>query len=231
MEKNEQPINTNENTESTANDATHNASVNNEENTDVADVSATEEGEDSDNNESTVSESNANGKKRKRGGRGGDGNGQKVKELEADIEKMTSELSEMKDKYLRLYAEFDNYRKRTSRELIDMQKVASQSVVKALLSTLDDFERAIKAAEQPNSTEVIPEGVKLVHNKLVRTLEQQGLKAMESTGTTFDSDLHEAITKIPVPTEELKGKVIDTVECGYYLNDKIIRYAKVVVGQ
>lgn len=175
------------------------------------------------------SETEESKNKRKRGSRGGDNKGQKVKELETNLEKLTAELSEMKDKYLRLYAEFDNYRRRTSRELLDMQKVANQALVKQLLPTLDDFERASKAAEAAN--EPMPEGMVLVLNKLTRTLEQQGLKAMESNGAAFDADLHEAITKIPAPTEELKGKVIDTVERGYYLNDKIIRYAKVVVGQ
>ncbi len=167
--------------------------------------------------------------KRKRGGRGGENKTQKVTELETNVEKLTAELAEMKDKYLRLYAEFDNYRRRSSRELLDMQKVASQTLMKQLLPTLDDFERAAKAAEASN--EPISEGMSLVYNKLSRTLEQQGLKAMESTGAIFDADLHEAITKIPAPTDELKGKVVDTVERGYYLHDKIIRYAKVVIGQ
>ena len=167
--------------------------------------------------------------KRKRGGRGGDNKTQKVTELETNVEKLTAELGEMKDKYLRLYAEFDNYRRRSSRELLEMQKVASQTLIKQLLPALDDFERAAKAAA--TSDETIPEGMSLVFNKLSRALEQQGLKAMESNGTAFNPDLHEAITKIPAPTEELKGKVVDTVELGYYLNDKIIRFAKVIIGQ
>jgi molecular chaperone GrpE len=172
-------------------------------------------------------------KKNKRGSRGGssEGNGQKVKELEAEKEKLAAELGEAKDKYLRLYAEFDNYRKRTNRELLEMQKTANQSTLKSLLSTLDDFERAIKAADAPNATETIPEGLRLVHAKLTRTLEAQGLKLMESTGMEFNPDLHEAIVKIPAPAPELKGKIVDTVEAGYYLNEKIIRYAKVVIGE
>jgi len=184
----------------------------------------TADSSDADSNESAEQK-----QKRKRGGRGGDNKNQKVTELETNVEKLTAELAEMKDKYLRLYAEFDNYRRRSSRELLDMQKVASQTLIKQLLPALDDFDRAAKAAEASN--EPISEGLSLVFSKLTRTLEQQGLKPMESNGATFDPDLHEAITKIPVPTDDLKGKVVDTVECGYYLHDKIIRYAKVVVGQ
>lgn len=146
--------------------------------------------------------------------------------------KIAAELSDMKDKYLRLYAEFDNYRKRTLREREDMIKTAAQDTIKSIIPTLDDFERAIKAskAEAENNSTII-EGVVLIQEKLLRTLEQQGLKAMESDGQPFDPDMHEALTKVPVPSEELKGKVIETIEKGYYLKDKIIRYAKVVVGQ
>jgi molecular chaperone GrpE len=146
--------------------------------------------------------------------------------------KITAELSEMKDKYLRLYAEFDNYRKRTLREREDMIKTAAQDTIKSIIPTLDDFERAIKAskAEAENNSTIF-EGVVLIQEKLLRTLEQQGLKAMESDGQPFNPDMHEALTKVPVPNEELKGKVIETIEKGYYLKDKIIRYAKVVVGQ
>lgn len=169
------------------------------------------------------------GKKRKRGSRGGSGNGQKSKELEEELTKVNAELSDMKDKYLRLYAEFDNYRKRTSKEKLDLIKTASQDVIVALLPILDDFERAKKASEA--SGETFSEGVMLIYDKLFRTAEQQGLKPMESTGQPFDSDSHEAITKIPAPVADLKGKVVDTVEKGYYLHDKIIRYAKVVVGE
>jgi molecular chaperone GrpE len=170
-------------------------------------------------------------KKSKRGNRGGDGNGQKVKELETNIEKLTAELGEMKDKYLRLYAEFDNYRKRTSREALEMQKTAGQSVIKSLLPAVDDFDRAIKIAEMPEATEQVPTGIKLVYEKLNRALEQQGLQVMETNGTVFNADLHEAITKIPAPMPEMKGKVIDTIERGYMLQDKIIRFPKVIVGE
>lgn len=145
-----------------------------------------------------------------------------------DTEKMAAELADMKDKYLRLYAEFDNYRKRTLREREDLFKTAAQDTISSLLSTLDDFERAMKVADA--AAETIPEGVRLIYDKLFRTLEQKGLKAMESDGQPFNADLHEALTKIPAPVDDLKGKVIETIEKGYYLKDKIIRYAKVVVG-
>lgn len=147
------------------------------------------------------------------------------------VEKVAAELAEMKDKYLRLYAEFDNYRKRTLREKDTLIKTAAANTINSLLPTLDDFERAIKAADATDNDETVSDGIRLVYEKMLKTLEQRGLKAMESTGEAFDPDLHEALTKVPAPTEDMKGKVIDTIEKGYYLNDKIIRYAKVVVGQ
>jgi molecular chaperone GrpE len=147
-----------------------------------------------------------------------------------ELNKLTTDLGEMKDKYLRLYAEFDNYRKRTLREREDLIKTAAQDTLKSILPTLDDFERAIKAAKTAGDESII-EGIVLISEKLLRTLEQQGLKAMESDGQTFDPDLHEALTKVPVPSIDMKGKVIETIEKGYYLKDKIIRYAKVVIGQ
>ncbi len=152
----------------------------------------------------------------------------KEKKNTADLEK---ELGEMKDKYLRIFAEFDNYRKRTIKEKQDIIKLASRDVLSALLPVVDDFNRAIKMGETNDKEEKIPEGIVLIYDKLMKSLEQQGVKPMESTGQTFDPDLHEALTKVPAPTDDLKGKVIDTIERGYYLNDKIIRYAKVVVGE
>lgn len=155
----------------------------------------------------------------------------KQKDTEDDSEKLASELSEMKDKYLRLYAEFDNYRKRTMREREELIKTAAESAIRSVLSTLDDLERAIKAAKSSNEESTILEGIMLIYEKMFKTLEQQGLKVMDSDGQDFNPDLHEALTKIPVPSDDLKGKVIETIEKGYYLRDKIIRYAKVVVGQ
>jgi molecular chaperone GrpE len=150
---------------------------------------------------------------------------------EEQIEQLEADLSESKDKYLRLYAEFDNYKKRTIKEKLEMMKSASQDVVEALLPVLDDFDRAKKSADDDQSSEQFSEGVTLVYNKLYSTLKNRGLEKMESTNEVFDPELHEAVTEIPAPAEDLKGKVIDTVEQGYYLNEKIIRYAKVVVGK
>ena len=135
----------------------------------------------------------------------------------------------MKDKYLRLVAEFDNFKKRSMKERFELMKTASQEMMQALLPVLDDFDRAKKSAE--NGTEVFSEGVQLVYHKLYQILEQKGLKSMDSQGTEFDPEWHEAITDIPAPSEDLKGKVLDTLEKGYVLNDKIIRYAKVVVAK
>jgi len=147
----------------------------------------------------------------------------------SETERLQKELGEMKDKYLRIYAEFDNYRKRTSKERQNIIKLAAKDSLGALLPAVDDFSRAIRLAN--DSEEKIPEGVVLIYNKLFKALEQQGIKEMETTGQDFDPELHEALTKIPAPSEELKGKIIDTIEKGYYLNDKIIRYAKVVIGE
>ncbi len=159
---------------------------------------------------------------------------EEIKEVELpenELDKVKAELSEMKDKYLRLYAEFDNYRKRTLRERDDLVKTAGQGTIKAILPVLDDFERAIKMADAEDNDETLPDGIRLIYEKLFKSLKQLGLQAMKTQHEPFDPDLHEALTKIPAPSEELKGKVIETVEKGYYLKDKIIRYAKVVIGQ
>lgn len=156
--------------------------------------------------------------------------GQKDSIKNEDAEKMATDLKDLKDKHLRLYAEFDNYRKRTSKEKIELIKTASQNVLVSILPVVDDFQRAIKMAQDDSTTETMPEGVLLIYEKLMNALEKKGLKMMETEGRDFDAELHEAITKIPAG-EELSGKIVETVEAGYYLNDKIIRYAKVVVGQ
>ena len=140
-------------------------------------------------------------------------------------------LAELNDRYLRLYSEFDNYRKRTNKEKIDLIATASAGVLKELITTLDDFERAIANNETVEDTSTLKEGFHLIYNKFKTTLENKGLKVMNAKGTSFDSELHEAIANIPAPSEELVGKIIDDVEKGYYLHDKVIRYAKVVVGQ
>ena len=150
---------------------------------------------------------------------------------EAHNDSTQQEIAELKDKYMRLYAEFDNFKRRTAKEKIDLISTASKETIAALLPVVDDFDRAKKTADDPESTENFSEGVKLVYEKLHKILTQKGLQKMESNGEVFDPEFHEAITEIPAPTEELKGKVIDTIEAGYFLNDKIIRYAKVVVGK
>ena len=141
-----------------------------------------------------------------------------------------AELLEKDDKYLRLYAEFENYKRRTLAERIELFKTAGQEIMLAMIPVLDDFERALKAMENAKDVASVKEGIDLVSHKFKNTLVAKGLKPMESIGQTFNADLHEAITNIPAPSEDMKDKVIDEVEKGYYLGDKVIRYAKVVVG-
>lgn len=146
-------------------------------------------------------------------------------------EKLEIELAEAKDKYLRLYSEFENFRRRNAKERIDLIKTASSDLMKELLPTIDDFERARKANENQEDIDAVKEGFNLISSKLMKTLEAKGLKLMETEkGTAFDADLHEAVTQFPVEDEKLKGKIIDTVEKGYYLGERVIRFAKVVIG-
>lgn len=150
---------------------------------------------------------------------------------ESALDKKQQELDEMRDKYLRLIAEFDNYKKRTAKERIELMQTANKEVIVSLLDVLDDSERAAKQLETTTDINAIKDGVMLVFNKLKTTLQAKGLKPMESLSTEFNPDLHEAITEIPAPTKELQGKVVDEMQKGYYLNDKLIRYAKVIVGK
>ncbi|MCC6599369.1 MAG: nucleotide exchange factor GrpE [Crocinitomicaceae bacterium] len=150
--------------------------------------------------------------------------------LQTEEEKLRASVADWKDKYMRLVAEFDNYRKRNVKERIDLLASASGDVIKDLLPLLDDFERAIKANENLEDINVAKEGFDLIYKRLYRQLEGKGLKPIESTGKPFDVDYHEAVTNIPAANEDLKGKVVDTVEMGYTLHDKVIRFAKVVVG-
>ena len=147
------------------------------------------------------------------------------------IEELTNEMGELKDKYLRLFAEFDNYKKRTVKERLDLLSTAAEGTLSSLLPVLDDFDRAKKTADDPETNEAFSDGVMLVYNKLKTVLGNHGLEKMESSNADFDPELHEAISEIPAPDESMKGKVIDTIESGYYLRDKIIRHAKVVVGK
>lgn len=145
-----------------------------------------------------------------------------------DIEEVEARNRELQDKYLRLYSDFDNYKKRNIKERLETLRMASKDLVTALLPVLDDFDRARANAKDGDSYE---EGVGLIYNKLYRILEQEGLKEMESTGQPFDPEFHEAITKLPAASEDMKGVIVDTVEKGYFLKDKILRYAKVVVAE
>lgn len=145
-------------------------------------------------------------------------------------DKLKEELVAANDKYLRLFAEFDNFRRRTSKERVELLQTAGKEVVVALLPVLDDFERAIRSMDNASDIEAVKTGVDLVYKKLSNILAQKGLKPMEALGEPFDADLHEAITNIPAPTDDLKGKVIDEMEKGYYLGDKVVRFAKVIVG-
>jgi len=149
---------------------------------------------------------------------------------QSEIEKLQSELAETRDKFLRIYSEFDNFKKRTQRERLDLLKTASADVIISMLPVLDDFDRALKAMESKTAGNADKSGVELIFNKMKSVLESKGLKRMISIGEEFNVDLHEAITNIPAPDEKLKGKVVDEAESGYFLNDKVIRHAKVIVG-
>lgn len=149
---------------------------------------------------------------------------------EEKMQELGEKLDEMNDKYLRLFSEFDNFRKRTQKEKLELYKTASEDVMLALLPVLDDFERAQKVTEENGVDKNFQEGIELIYNKLKKTLSQKGLEPMDVMGQEFDTDYHEAITNIPAPTPDMKGKVVDVVENGYMLNDKVIRFAKVVVG-
>jgi molecular chaperone GrpE len=155
-------------------------------------------------------------------------------EVQPESEKKETELQakidELNDKYLRLYSEFDNFRKRTAKEKIDLMQTAGEDVYKSILPVLDDFERAIKSNAETTDVKAVNDGLHLIFNKFKSTLTQKGLEEMKSVGEAFNADIHEAITNIPAPSEELKGKVIDELEKGYSLNGKIIRFAKVVIG-
>ena len=168
-------------------------------------------------------------------------NDKEVKENEVNETKDTIEeneeptaeqrYAELNDKYIRIHAEFDNYRKRTNKEKVDIINTANAGMMKDLLSVIDDFQRAQANNENAEEIESVKEGFNLIYNKFKTILEGKGLKEMKADGEVFDSELHEAIANIPAPKKKDKGKVIEAVEKGYYLNDKVIRYAKVVVGQ
>lgn len=144
---------------------------------------------------------------------------------------INQKLTEMQDKYLRLSAEFDNYRKRTLREKIEMTKVAGESVLINILPMVDDFDRAMVAITETDDCVAVKEGISLIYGKMSDFLRQNGVKEMDVLNTAFDSDMHEAVTNIPVDDESMKGKVVDVIQKGYILNEKVIRFPKVVVGE
>lgn len=151
--------------------------------------------------------------------------------LTMQLEATQEALEKEKKEYLFLMAEFDNYRKRVTKEKAEIIKNGAEKVLSGLLPIVDDFERGLKAASQADTVDSVREGMELIYNKLIKFLESNGVKAMESTGKDFDPELHEAIATIPAPSEDLKGKVIDTTQTGYTINDKVLRHAKVAVGE
>ncbi len=155
----------------------------------------------------------------------------KVQELEKEIEQLKAEKAELNDRFLRLFSEFDNYKKRVSKEKLDLISTASEKVLVSLLPVIDDFERAIAANEKADNIDSIKEGFNLIYNKLVQMMKRFDVEEIQAKGEAFDTDFHEAVTHFPAQKEEDKGKVIDVTEKGYKLKDKVIRFAKVVVGQ
>lgn len=156
---------------------------------------------------------------------------EKTVPFETIIAELENNLAKINDKYLRLSAEFDNYRKRTLREKMELTRSAGESVMRNVLPVMDDVERAVSSIEKGLDLEATKEGVTLIHNKFKDFANQNGLKEIAAMGEVFNTDLHEAVTKIPAPSDEMKGKIIDVIQKGYYLNDKVIRFAKVIVGE
>ena len=149
---------------------------------------------------------------------------------ETKLAELQAKVNELNDKYLRLYSEFDNYRKRVVKERIELIKSGGEDIFKDILPVIDDFERAIKSTNEATEINAVKEGVNLIYNKFKNTLAQKGLEPIESIGKDFNTDMHEAITNMPAPSEDMKGKVIDELEKGYFLNGKVIRFTKVIVG-
>ncbi|WP_430810559.1 MULTISPECIES: nucleotide exchange factor GrpE [unclassified Carboxylicivirga] len=150
---------------------------------------------------------------------------------QGDEENILKKYNEVNDKYLRLSAEYDNYRRRTLKEKMELTKTAGESILLALLPVIDDMDRAVAHMDEAKDMEALKEGIKLIRTKFNDFLGRQGMKEIEAKDKEFDTDLHEAVTKIPAPTDEMKGKVIDCIEKGYTLNEKVVRFSKVVVGE
>ena len=169
-------------------------------------------------------------KKEKKGFLKKDAKKEKIEELEKKVAELENQVAKDKDDYIRLMAEFDNYRRRTSQEKLELVSMASTDTIKGLLPILDDCERALKVLQESNDSDAAKEGTELIYSKLMSYLKSKGLAVIEAMGQPFDTDLHEAVAQFPVPEEDQKGKVFDVVQTGYTLNGKVIRFAKVVVG-
>jgi len=155
----------------------------------------------------------------------------KDSKINETVESLNNELKSLNDKHLRLMAEYDNYRKRTLKEKADLLKTGGEKILTGILPMIDDFERAIQHIEKASEINAVKEGIDLIYNKFINFLSQQGVKEIGAIGQNFDAEIYEAVTKIPAPNEEMKGKIIDCVEKGYMLDDKVIRFPKVVVGE
>jgi molecular chaperone GrpE len=155
----------------------------------------------------------------------------KIRSLNAKVKQLETTLKEEKDKYLRLSADFDNYRKRTLKEKMDLAKLAGEEIFLKILPVLDDLDRALKSVQDASDLDAVKKGIQLIYSKFTDYLSQQGVKEIEALHQDFNTDLHEAVSQIPPPDKKLKGKVVDVVEKGYYLNDKVIRYSKVIIGE
>ena len=180
--------------------------------------------------ETTVQEQETEKKEEKKGFLKKDAKKEKIAQLEKQVAEMTEKLAKEKDDYIRLMAEFDNFRRRTSQEKLELISSASAETIKGLLPVLDDCERAIKVLLDSNDSDAAKEGTELIFSKLMGYLKSKGLSVIEAVGQPFDTDLHEAVAQFPVQEDEKKGKVFDVVQTGYTLNGKVIRFAKVVVG-
>lgn len=154
-----------------------------------------------------------------------------AQESNKELEDLQNKYTQLNDSYLRLHAEYDNYRKRTLKEKAELIKNGGETVLKNILPVIDDFEHAIEMLQKSETTQGFIEGVELIYNKFQSYLKQNGVKQMEVIGTPFDAELHEAVTMIPAPSEDQKGKIIDCIQNGYFLNEKVIRFAKVIVGE
>ena len=185
------------------------------------------ENEESDAEESTVDKTKEKAEKHSFFNR----KNKKEEELKKRVEELEKQKKELNEKFLHLYSEFDNYKKRTNREKLELLDTASEKVIVSLLPIIDDFERAIKANEKIEDLQVIKDGFTLIYNKLLQLLKRFDVEEIPAKGETFNTDFHEAVTHFPAPTEEEKGKVIDVTEKGYKIKEKVIRYSKVVVGQ